>query len=201
MLYEKYDLNEEANNIVKSFHVKFKAKKLTKEGRECTERLTSKLFNKKSQFQLTANFFLSVLPLFKSLVFIFEQKEPLFHRIHSMFYENLKVFFACYVEFESLMSLDPKGLKSMDAENIIRMLKTLYVGDEAEKLAKSLIRNKILKPIVLVFYKTVKKAYSQAGKCLQQKYPIYNPLLESLAGLNPNMYQMSQTHERLLSLK
>ena len=89
----------------------------------------------------------------------------------------------------------------MDTENIVRKLKTLYVGDEAEKLAKSPMRNEIRKPILFVFYKTVKKAYIQVGKCLQQKYPIYNPLLESLAGLDPNMCQMSQTHERLLSLK
>ena len=53
-----------------------------------------------------------------------------------MLCENLKVFFACYVQFESLTSLDPKGLKSENnAENNVRKLKTLYVGDEAEKLA------------------------------------------------------------------
>ena len=67
------------------------------------------------------------------------------------------------------MPLDPKGLKSMDAENNVRKLKTLYVGDEAEKLSKTLMKNKILKPIVLDFYETVKKACIQAGKYLQQK--------------------------------
>ena len=70
------------------------------------------------------------------------------------------------------MSLNSKGLKSMDAENNVRKFKTLYVGDEVEKLAKSLMKNKILKPIVLDFYKTAKKAYIQASKYLQQKYPI-----------------------------
>ena len=60
------------------------------------------------------------------------------------------------------------------------------------------MKNKILKPVVLDFYKTLKKAYIQAD--LQQK-PIENLLLKSLAGLDPNMCHMSQTHERLLSLK
>ena len=69
LLYKKYDLNEEAINIIKSFHAKFKVKSLTKEGQERKERLTSKLFHQKPKFQLTAYFFLSVLPLFKSLVF------------------------------------------------------------------------------------------------------------------------------------
>ena len=34
LLYEKYDLNEEAINIIKSFHAKFKVKSLTEEGQE-----------------------------------------------------------------------------------------------------------------------------------------------------------------------
>ena len=63
-----------------------------------------------------------------------EQKQPLIHRIYLMLCENLKAIFACYVKLESPMSLDPKGLKSMDAENNVRKLKTLYVGDKAEKL-------------------------------------------------------------------
>ena len=63
-----------------------------------------------------------------------EQKQPLIRRIYLMLCENLKAIFACYVKLESPMSLDPKGLKSMDAENNVRKLKTLY---KAEKLAES----------------------------------------------------------------
>ena len=47
-VYEKYNLNGKAVNIVKSFHLKFKAKKLTKNGKECKESLTSKGFYNKS---------------------------------------------------------------------------------------------------------------------------------------------------------
>ena len=41
----------------------------------------------------------------------------------------------------------------------------------------------------------------QAGNYLQQKYPIENPFLKSMAGLYPNSCQMSQTHGKLISLK
>ena len=200
-VYEKYDLNEEAINIIKSFHAKFKVKSLTEEGQEQKERLTSKLFHQKPRFQLAAYFFLSVLSLFKSLVLILKQKEPLIHRIHSMLCQDLEMFFACYVKLELITSLNPKDLKSIDAKNNVRKLKTLYVGDEAEKLAKYLKKNKILKPIVLDFHRTVRKAYIQAGNYLQQKYPVENPLLEFMTGLDPNSRQMSQTHEKLISLK
>ena len=68
-------------------------------------------------------------------------------------------------------------------KNNARKPKTFYVGDEAEKLTKYLKKNKILKLIVLDFYRTVRKAYIQVGNYLQQKYPVENPLLESMAGL------------------
>ena len=76
-------------------------------------------------------------------------------------------------------------MKSIDAKNNVRKLKTFYVGDEGEKIAKYLKENKILKLMVLDFYRTVRKAYIQASNYLQQKYQVENPLLESMAGLNP----------------
>ena len=111
-----------------------------------------------------------------------------------MLCENLKIFFPCYVKFELLTSSNSKDLKPIDARNVWK-LKTLYVGDEAEKLAKYLKKNKILKPIALDFYRTVRKPYIQAGNYLLQKYPVENPLLESMAGLDPNSRRMTQTYE------
>ena len=58
-----------------------------------------------------------------------------------MLCQNLEMFFACYVKLELITSLNPKDLKSIDAKNNVRKLKTLYVGDEAEKLAKYLKKN------------------------------------------------------------
>ena len=58
-----------------------------------------------------------------------------------------------------------------------------------------------MKPIVLDVYRAVRKAYIQADNYHQQKYPVENPLLESMTGLDPNSRQMSLTHEKLISLK
>ena len=102
-----------------------------------------------------------------------------------MLFKNLKIFFACNIKFELLTSLNPKDLKLIDAKNV-RKFKTLYIGDKAEKLVKYLKKNKILKPTVLDFYRTVRKAYIQASNYLQQKYPFENALLKSMAGLDPD---------------
>ena len=77
-----------------------------------------------------------LFPHYLNLVLILEQKEPLIHIIHSMLCENLKIFFPGYVKFELLTSSNLKDLKSIDARNNVWKLKTLYVGDKAEKLAK-----------------------------------------------------------------
>ena len=58
-----------------------------------------------------------------------------------------------------------------------------------------------MKPVALDFYRTVRKAYIQAGNYLQKKYRVENPLLNSMVQLDPNSRQMSQTHEKLISLK
>ena len=88
-------------------------------------------------------------------------------------------------------------MKSIDAKNNVWKLKRVYVAEKAEKLAKYLKKNKILKPIVFDFYRTVRKAYIQSGNYRQRKYLVKNPLLESMAGLDPNSCQMSQTHEKI----
>ena len=53
-------------------------------------------------------------------------------------FENI---FCLLVKFELLTSLNLKDLKSTDAKNNIWKLRTLYVGDEAEKLANYLKKN------------------------------------------------------------
>ena len=65
---------------------------------------------------------------------------------------------------------------------MLESLKLFYVGGEAEKLAMSVMKNKIPKSIVLDFYKTMKKAYIQTTKYLQQKYPIENPYFNPYQG-------------------
>ena len=69
------------------------------------------------------------------------------------------------------MSLDLGGRKSIEAEINVRKLNTLYVGHEAEKLAKSLMKNKILKPIVFDFHEIVKKLTSMlVNTCIKNNF-------------------------------
>ena len=64
---------------------RLKKKNLTPAGKQRKGRIINKLFGSRQQTQLLANFTVSILPLFKSFILTFEQKEPL---VHKLFDEN-----------------------------------------------------------------------------------------------------------------
>ena len=73
--------------------------KLTDEGKECKEKII-KLFYEKSTLLLNSNLFMLVLPLFKSFILTFAQKELLIHQIHRSLVEDFYTFFGCFMKFE-----------------------------------------------------------------------------------------------------
>ena len=75
-IFDKCELNEKAKAIINAIQTKMKQKKLTEEGKERKGRIVTKLFYEKATLLLNSNLFISVLPLFKSFILTFKQKEP-----------------------------------------------------------------------------------------------------------------------------
>ena len=98
-IFDKYELNEEAKAMISIIQTKMKYAKLTDEGKECKEKII-KLFYEKSTLLLNSNLFTLVLPLFKSFILTFAQKEPLIHQIHRSLAEDFYTFFGCFMKFE-----------------------------------------------------------------------------------------------------
>ena len=72
-IFDKYELNEKAKAIINAIQTKMKQKKLTDEGKEHKGRIVTKLFYEKSTVLLNPNFFMSVLPFFKSFILYSKQ--------------------------------------------------------------------------------------------------------------------------------
>ena len=53
-------------------------------------------------------FYISALPLFKSFVLVFEQKEPMVHRFHDELKETLISFLAYFLKTEKVKSISTK---------------------------------------------------------------------------------------------
>ena len=98
-IFDKYELNEEAKAMISIIQTKMKYAKLTDEGKECKEKII-KLFYEKSTLLLNSNLFMLVLPLFKSFILTFAQKELLIHQIHRSLVEDFYTFFGCFMKFE-----------------------------------------------------------------------------------------------------
>ena len=71
-----------------------------------------------------------------------EQKEPLIHRLHRSLIENFYDFLGCFVKFEVIKNTPYNKLNLIDVASNVQKLKTLYVGDENEKLVSSLQKKK-----------------------------------------------------------
>ena len=57
---------------------------------------------------------------FKSFVLVFEQKEPIMHRIHDELPSVVRHFFACFLKIQILADISSKRLSQLDvtkAEN------------------------------------------------------------------------------------
>ena len=196
-IFDKYELNGKAKATINVIQTKMKQKKLTDEGKERKGKIVTKLFYEKSTLLLNSNLFMSVLPLFKSFILTFEQKEPLIHRLHRSLVEDFGAFLGCFTKFEVINN----KLNLIGVASNVRKLKTFYAGDENEKLVSSLRKSKIQRYIATNFYRKLRTAYVTAAVYIQKKYALNNPLLKFFFALDPRLRQSSLTHEKLLNLK
>ena len=88
----------------------------------------------KCQLLQISNLFMSVLPLFSSFILTFEQKEPLIHRLDKTLVENFRAIFGCFLNFEGINNTPYNKMNLVDVAANVEKLKTLYAGDENEKL-------------------------------------------------------------------
>ena len=92
-------------------------------------------------------------------------------------------------------------LNLIDVASNVWKLKTLYAGDENEKLVSSLRKSKIQRYIATNFYRKLRTAYVTAAVYIQKKYALNNHLVKFFCALDPRLRQSSLTHENLLNLK
>ena len=108
----------------------------------------------------------------------------LIHRPDRSLGENICAIFGCFVKFEVINHTLYSKLNLIDVVLNVQKLKTLYVGDENEKLVSSLRKNKVERETATNFYKKFGTAYVNAIY-IQKKYVLNNPLFKSFCALHP----------------
>ena len=121
---------------------------------------------------------------FKSFVLVFEQKEPMVHRIHDELTSAVRHFFACFVKIQILADISSKRLSQLDvtkAENQLP-INQWHVGTDARQILRKLAADH---PVKTEFYKAMKQAFVLPSPYIPSKFPLNNNVLKTLTSINP----------------
>lgn len=151
-------LMEKLSKQVKAIHVQCATKVRSEDGKKRKLRLVDKLFYQRDKTLLTMNMYLSVLPMFKSFVLMFERKEPMVHRLHDEQTDLFRHFLACFMRQEKLHDISASKLQKIKVGDPSMHLpsKDVFIGDAAERILEGLPRHLSLRQ---VFRRRVKAAY------------------------------------------
>ena len=157
-------------------------KKLTEAGKERKGRIVDRLFYQRHTTELHLNLYTYILPLIKSFVLIFEQKEPMVHRYHDEVRECMRSFLCCFIKVESIKHLNSKELIKFDVTNTEHHKKfsDWNIGRKTFKVLKKMDDEdkKIFKTAVVL-------AFTETAKYMQMKMPLDSKLLKCLSALDP----------------
>ena len=113
------------------FKIVFAKKSLTNDGKDLQACIAEKVISQKIKLRLISNFYTDVLPLFNSMVLVFEQKEGQLHKFHNRMVMALRSFIGNFMKHEAIVSRSPKCLKTINIEHNVRAdIKTFFVGNK-----------------------------------------------------------------------
>lgn len=198
-IYKRCAVSKKAKERVKQIHVGLAKKNMTPDGIERKRRIVNKLFYHKKQTKLEMYLYLSVLPMLKKYVLLFEVQEPLIHKMFDQQVNLMTDFMACFVKPEALTQYEGKKLVNLDVEDNANILKpkSIFLGQNARNIVALSRKDD---SIALAFQIKAKSAYIACGKYLQKKMPITNRLLQCISALDPICFGHTSTLNHLLSL-
>ena len=171
---------------------------MTDAGKDRKKRMWTKLFHEKDELCLYSNMFLAVLPLFKSLMYVLEQKQ--IHKLYDTMTENMRFFFACFMKFEELDKVQSDKLNSINVSDLVRKKKYLFVGKCNDKFIKKLKTSPSGRELIVEFLNKLQKAYVDTASYLQTKYAINNKVLKYLSAIDTSARGHCLTHSYLKEL-
>ena len=157
------------------------------------QRIIKRLLHMRTDVLMIANVYNSVLPIFKNFVLIFEQKDPLMHRLLQELETVYKSFLTCFLKHEYINNC--KTLLSVDPSSLGNSLDKVFVGDGCDAILRSLKSDQRKS-----FKQKILSAFRETGKYLKEKLPLDNKNLKNLALIDPKMCGSSNAASALNGL-
>lgn len=115
-VYKQHNTDEKVKDNIRNIQQKLAGKKMTPAGKDRKDRIIKKLFDENLFTKLTIGAYLSILPLLKEYIKLFEGNSPLIHKLNDKQVELLKSFLSLFIRPEILKqeSKSTKSLRGVD---------------------------------------------------------------------------------------
>ncbi|KAJ4925581.1 hypothetical protein JOQ06_018307 [Pogonophryne albipinna] len=190
-LYEDYHVSEKAQRRITFVHQDLSKKGMTELGKKRKSRVVKKIWFENQKVDLHLSVYLSVLPILKEYVMVFQESQTLVHKLHDKQLQVFVNFLACFIKPEHL-KISPKALSELDLANRT-LYSQLYIGKVAENLEAARRKHPD-------FFEKVTKAYVTCGKYMQVKLPLKSKTLQALSSIDPVVRGHSEAGTQLMKL-
>ncbi|KAJ8300689.1 hypothetical protein KUTeg_022208 [Tegillarca granosa] len=183
----KREVTAKGKERIKTIQHDLSKKKMTDDGKKRKESVCLKIFKHRRYTKLISNLYISVLPLFKKYVMLFEMKEPAIHTLYEEQKKLMSEFLACFIKVEFLKNLTGKELKNLDVSKHHVKPLDIFMGSAVLNILGSSKGD----PVMKEFLMKVEKGYEECAAYLQKKLPLDSPLLKAITSIDPLARQHS----------
>ncbi|KAJ4921189.1 hypothetical protein JOQ06_025912, partial [Pogonophryne albipinna] len=132
-----YDVGMQTKRLLPVYKRESTAKDLSKKGmtelgKKRKSRVVKKIWFENQKVDLHLSVYLSVLPILKEYVMVFQESQTLVHKLHDKQLQVFVNFLACFIKPEHL-KISHKALSELDLANRT-LYSQLYIGKVAENL-------------------------------------------------------------------
>ena len=120
--------------LVSEIRKKCALKSLTTTGVERKKRIVNKIFHNRIVINLHAQAYVAVLPLIKSFIPVFEQKEPMIRRLFDELKSCMLSFLRCFMKTEKIVNLSGKKLMKINVKSKKRSKTGILYGSDGRFL-------------------------------------------------------------------
>lgn len=180
---DKRDLSDDVIQLLEPLwkQLKTKSRNFTAKGKERKKRICDKIFANNRSTLLIINFYVSIMPLLKSYVVLFQSVDPMIHKLHDNQERAFRDFLSCFVKPSYLFDCPANQLQVLKFEPDV-LLKHPFIGDVAQKIIHSMGSKH---PVVIDFRQNVIASYASCASYLQSKLPLSSITLRTLSCLDP----------------
>lgn len=176
------------------------AKKSMDNGKKRKNRIADKLIIHNKKTMLIMHLYMSVLPLLKEYICLFQAKEPLVHLLHNKQEQVFRDFLSCFTKPKVLVKKSARGLKNLDLTTDggkFLNVNEMFIGKRGRDTVRASHKND---KVINTFLTSVSAAYVQCAVHLEKKLPLDNSLLRSKSAIDPEARGHSKTAKVLNTL-